>query len=180
EVVLTLSRLEVLDRVAQCGTRHDWCILIKEATQPLSIDPLARFAQRPANGLVDQVMAIGQQNHREPVEIVRLATWQEVLAADHGNPALPQQVALDELVERCSVAIQQITYDDRTAAHIDEVPVVHIAGVADIGLIDQLQFPVVEPPDALPRALAHDDERDKPMLMNRAAQQRKPFRWLKS
>ena len=54
--MLTLSGLEVLDRVAQCGTRHDRCILIKKAAQLVSIDPLARFSQRPADGLVDQVM----------------------------------------------------------------------------------------------------------------------------
>ena len=69
--MLTLSRLEVLDRIAQCGTRHDRCILIKEAAQLVSIDPLARFSQRPADGLVDQVMPIRQQNHGEPVEIGR-------------------------------------------------------------------------------------------------------------
>ena len=67
-------------------------MLIKEAPQLVSIDLLARLPQRPTHGLVDQVMAVRQQDLGQAVKIGCFTPGQEVLTADHGNPTVPQQV----------------------------------------------------------------------------------------
>ena len=82
----------MFDCVAQRRTRHDRYMLIKEATELVTIDFLASLSKRPAHSLVNQVMAIWQQDLSETVEIGRLSAGQEGLTADYRNPALPQQV----------------------------------------------------------------------------------------
>ena len=50
-----------------------------------------------------------------------------------------------------------------------------MAGVVEIGVIDQPQFVPVAAPGNLLRPLAHDDQGDQSMFMNGAVQHRKPL-----
>ena len=52
----------MFDRITQRRTGHGCRVLIKKATQFISIDLLARLSERPAHGLVDQVMTVRQQD----------------------------------------------------------------------------------------------------------------------
>jgi hypothetical protein len=67
--MLPLGRIEMFDRIAQRRTGHGCCVLIKKASQLIGVDLLSRFSERPAHGLVDQVMTVGQQDHGQAVEI---------------------------------------------------------------------------------------------------------------
>jgi hypothetical protein len=100
EVMLTLGNSEMLDCVAQRGTGHRCSVLIKEASQFVSIDLLARLPQRPAHGLVDQVVAVRQQDLGQAVKVSGFAPAEEALTGDHGNPTVPQPARPSQFVER--------------------------------------------------------------------------------
>src|SRR5262245_39151279 len=99
-----------------------------------------------------------------------------MLAADHGNPPLPQQIGPDQLVKWRAIAIKQVAANDRAAADVDEIPMVYAVGVAKVDVIDQLRFAIAERLlGVFLRPLAHDDKRDQPMLMYRTAQHWQPL-----
>ena len=90
QVVAPLVRIEVLDGVAQRGPRHRRGVLVEKAPQRGPI-PTTRFAQRPADGLVDQVVRVGQQHRGQREHVRAVAGLQEVLGADHGDPPFPHR-----------------------------------------------------------------------------------------
>ena len=90
EVVLTLCRLEVLDRVTQRGTWHHRRIADQENAVARHGRPACRLRAATSRRPCESGRGDRQQDHGQPIEIFCLAPTEEVLAADHGNPAVPE------------------------------------------------------------------------------------------
>ena len=110
EVVLPLGRLEFFDGVVEGGARHGGGVPIQERGQPRAI-LLAGEAEVAADGLVDQVVPIVEQQLGEGEDIVQIALLDEVEGGDHGGAALPQHLGLCELVADVARAVLQVAAD---------------------------------------------------------------------
>src|SRR5215203_4960467 len=132
EVVLSFGLVEVFDGVAKGGARHPRCVFVKKVTQGRAIDSLASLAQRPADGLLNKVVLVEQEQLGDPEEVFGLCGTQEVLGADHGNPPLPDERRPREVVQGRAISSLQVAADDRTATNVDQIPVVDVSRVVEI------------------------------------------------
>src|SRR5829696_5553991 len=101
---------------------------------------------------MDQVVLVGQKELSDLEEVARFSTAQEVLCADHSDPPLPDQGGSSEVVQRRAISSLQVPADNRTATHVDQVPVVDVGGVVEV-------VAVYGRPDAMHPAALHRPER---------------------
>src|SRR5687767_2210785 len=72
EIASPQGRIELLDRVAQHHPRHRGRVLVEEGPKP-GLIPLAGLPKHPADGLVDEVLVVIDEQLGDPVGVIEIA-----------------------------------------------------------------------------------------------------------
>jgi len=111
---------EVFDCISQGSTRHPRVIL-REKIQHCGLGPLAGFAQHPADGFVDQVVLVFQQDGGNAECIFEVASFDECRSRNNRDSTLPNVRRLGEAIEDLSrPGCQTLSHNVRSGS-IDEI-----------------------------------------------------------
>lgn len=161
-----LGRIEMLDGVAEHRAGHLASVFVEEADQQRAVDPLADFAQHPADSLLDEVVFFAQQFLCDLECRRRVAALDEAERADDRDSAFPELVALGEGKEDIARVVEVVLADEELGRRVDEIPVVDATrpGSGEV-VVDKL----LTGAGAILRH--HDEESDHPMFVDVAPQQ---------
>jgi len=105
--------------------------------------PLPNLAQHPAHGLVDQVFLVAQQFLGDPERIGEIAVTDEPVGRHNADSPLPEAPRFRQAVERFAAPGFQVAADDLRGGKVYEVPVVDMADVRQVKVVDPLPSGVV-------------------------------------
>jgi hypothetical protein len=121
----------------------------------------ADLPQHPADGLVDKIARIIQEQVCESKRIFEIAAIDERERRENGDASFPEILRAGELVQNPAIAIDEIDSDDARRAEIHEIPIIDPFRVFEVGAVDALAFfflPFFELPH-------EDEERRQPLLV---------------
>ena len=134
EVGPALRLGEFLDGVAQHGAGHGLVAGLQVSLQSRLV-AFSRFAEEPADGFVDEVVGVVQEDVRDGEGVAELPVADEGHGADDADALLPEGLAVArEVVEERAVAIEEPFPEEGVAAQVHEVPVVDAVGVGEVEL----------------------------------------------
>ena len=171
QIPLTLGGWKALNRVSQHRPRHAVRATVEEPSQGGAVT-LAGLSQHPADGLVDQVVLVGQQQVRDAERVVEIALPDEVQRRHDRDTPLPQHMRLREAPKRCATAILKVSAHDLRRGQIDEVPVVDERGAVEIQLVN----PGASGRVGASKRLDQQHQRQRTLLVNARAQERPDLR----
>ena len=152
-IATPLVGVEVLDGEAQGGAGHRRGVRVEEGPQPLGV-ALARLTDPAADGGLDEVLRVVDQQLRDREGVVKIAAPDEGPGGGDRGPALPRRRGAREVVERFTGLVGEIATDDRWRGSVDQVPVV-----------DAVVAPQVERVQGLPRDAGRDRRRASKSMM---------------
>ena len=116
-------------------------IALREKVPERGTVTLPRLAQHPSDGLVDQVVSVPEQEVSYPERLVQLAAPDELMGRDDGDAPLPQRRRSREPRQRRTAAVREPAADDGPGGGVDEIPVVDVARVSEVRLVDSFAGP---------------------------------------
>ncbi len=91
------------------------------------------FAEEPADGFVDEVVGVVQEDIGDGEGVLELAGADEGHGADDADALFPEGAAVaGEVVEEGAVFVEEPLPEQGVAAEVDEVPVVDAVGVGEV------------------------------------------------
>src|SRR6476469_4697506 len=132
-----LTLREVLDRISQRGPRQHLVVLSQECLLHGSIT-LADLAQQPADRLVNEIVAVVQQQRGDAKRRSELTLLDPVERREHRDSPLPEIGRSRESFEHLELVRNDMRADNVLGGRIDQIPVVDASRVRKIRIVHGL------------------------------------------
>ena len=127
------------------------------------------FTQHPANGLVNEVVGIVEQQSSDPQSLVVLARLDVMERCEDRDASIPDGSGCSQTPQERSVGVLEVCADDMLGRAVDEIPVVDPASVTNVAAVDGRALPRV----ATLILVDQYQERHEAFLMPSRSQQRR-------
>lgn len=135
-VAFAVFFVEVFEGVAEGGAGHGFVMLVEEGLEVGAAGTLADFAEHPADGFVNEVVFVIEQDLGDGEGVEGFGLLDVVEGGDHGDAAFPEDGGAGEFGEEGFVAAGEVVADEMLGTDVDQVPVVDAMGVFQIKVVE--------------------------------------------